>query len=68
MGAVKIWNAMEVADQARKDYSSEILHSSLSIDPSLPLPDMKPRIVFVLMPLCFSIFIRICLRILIAWL
>ncbi|KAI4335751.1 hypothetical protein L6164_014362 [Bauhinia variegata] len=45
MGAVKIWNAMEVADQARKDYSSEILHSSLSIDPSLPLPDMKPRIV-----------------------
>ncbi|KAI4344113.1 hypothetical protein L6164_011381 [Bauhinia variegata] len=45
MGAVKIWNAMEVAEQARKDHSSEILHSSLSIDPSLPLPDMKRRIV-----------------------
>ncbi|XP_057485492.1 probable ethanolamine kinase [Actinidia eriantha] len=42
MGATKIWNAMEVA---RENSSSEIHSSSLSVDHSLPLPEMTPRIV-----------------------
>ncbi|KAL6549665.1 hypothetical protein OROHE_008396 [Orobanche hederae] len=42
MGAAeKIWNAMEVAES----HSSEIPSSSITIDHSLSLPDMKPFIV-----------------------
>ncbi|KAK6124597.1 hypothetical protein DH2020_041660 [Rehmannia glutinosa] len=42
MGAAeKIWNATEVAES----HSSEIPSSSLTIDHSLSLPDMKPHIV-----------------------
>ena len=48
MGAVKIWNATEVAKEASKDYSSEILSSALTIEPSTSLADMKPRIMFVI--------------------
>ncbi|XP_061374829.1 probable ethanolamine kinase isoform X1 [Gastrolobium bilobum] len=45
MGAeVKIWNAVEVAQQASKDYASQILPSHLTIDPSLSLPQMKPLV------------------------
>ncbi|XP_062149470.1 probable ethanolamine kinase [Alnus glutinosa] len=42
MGALEIWNAMEVARGARV---SDILSSSLTIDPSLSLPEMTPRII-----------------------
>ena len=49
MGAVKIWNAMEVAEEARDNpsLSSDIQSSSLTVDHSLSLPHMKPRIMFV---------------------
>ncbi|XP_059431862.1 probable ethanolamine kinase [Corylus avellana] len=42
MGATEIWNAMEVARGARV---FEIHSSSLTIDHSLSLPDMTPRII-----------------------
>ncbi|KAB1209064.1 putative ethanolamine kinase [Morella rubra] len=47
MGAVNIWNAMEVADDARENPNlcSDIQSSSLTIDHSLSLPDMKPRLI-----------------------
>ncbi|KAK9268530.1 hypothetical protein L1049_000283 [Liquidambar formosana] len=45
MGAVKIWDAMEVAEEARENTNAEILSSSLTVDTSIPLPDMKPRII-----------------------
>ncbi|XP_027331926.1 probable ethanolamine kinase isoform X2 [Abrus precatorius] len=45
MGAeVKIWNPIEVAEQAREDYASQILPSHLTIDPSLSLPQMTPLV------------------------
>ncbi|CAL0320078.1 unnamed protein product [Lupinus luteus] len=49
---VKIWNPIEVAEQARKDYASQILASHLTIDPSLSFPLMKPLII----RLCKDIF------------
>ncbi|CAK9147133.1 unnamed protein product [Ilex paraguariensis] len=46
MVAPKIWNAMEAAEEARENHgSSGIRSSSLTVDPSLSLPDMKPCIV-----------------------
>lgn len=45
MGAVNIWNAMEVAEGVRESHSSEIPSSSLTIDHSLSLPKMKPHVV-----------------------
>ncbi|KAA8548708.1 hypothetical protein F0562_000392 [Nyssa sinensis] len=45
MGVVKIWNAMEVAEDARESRSSEIHSSSLNVDHSLSLPGMTPRII-----------------------
>ncbi|KAK4604362.1 hypothetical protein RGQ29_012747 [Quercus rubra] len=47
MGAVKIWNAMDVAEEARDNpsLSSDIQSSSLTVDHSLSLPHMKPRII-----------------------
>ncbi|XP_017244188.1 probable ethanolamine kinase isoform X2 [Daucus carota subsp. sativus] len=45
MGAVKIWNAMEIAEVAGESSNSEIPHSSLTVDHTLSLSDMKPRIV-----------------------
>ncbi|KVI01299.1 probable ethanolamine kinase isoform X1 [Cynara cardunculus var. scolymus] len=45
MGAVNIWNAMEVSGEARNNYDFEIVHSSLIVDHSLPLSEMKPRLV-----------------------
>ncbi|KAG5035164.1 hypothetical protein AAZX31_04G135600 [Glycine max] len=45
MGAeVKIWNPVEVAEQARHDYASQIHSSHLTIDPSLELPLMAPLV------------------------
>ncbi|RZC08659.1 putative ethanolamine kinase isoform C [Glycine soja] len=45
MGAeVKIWNPVEVAEQARHDYASQIHPSHLTIDPSLELPQMTPLV------------------------
>ncbi|CAI9758960.1 unnamed protein product [Fraxinus pennsylvanica] len=41
MGEVNIWNAVQVAEI----HSSEIPSSPLTVDNSLPLPDMKPCIV-----------------------
>lgn len=45
MGAVNIWNAMEVAEGARESHSSDIPSSAITVDHSLSIPDMKPRIV-----------------------
>ncbi|CAI9100171.1 OLC1v1037111C1 [Oldenlandia corymbosa var. corymbosa] len=45
MGAVNIWNAVQVAEGARETHSSDIPCSSLTVDHSLSLPNMKPRIV-----------------------
>lgn len=54
MGAeVKIWNPLEVAEQARKDYTSQIFASHLTIDPSLSFPHMKPLVLFVITLLTF---------------
>ncbi|KAG2398966.1 ethanolamine kinase [Vigna angularis] len=45
MGAeVKIWNPVEVAEQASHDYVSKIHPSQLTIDPSLELPHMTPLV------------------------
>ncbi|XP_027904304.1 probable ethanolamine kinase isoform X2 [Vigna unguiculata] len=45
MGAeVKIWNPVEVAEQASHDYDSQIHSSQLTIDPSLELPKMTPLV------------------------
>ncbi|OIV98213.1 hypothetical protein TanjilG_18752 [Lupinus angustifolius] len=53
MGAeVKIWNPVEIAEQARKDYASQIHASHLTIDPSLSFPHMQPLII----KLCKDIF------------
>ncbi|KAH7848803.1 hypothetical protein Vadar_008242 [Vaccinium darrowii] len=48
--ATKIWNAMEVAEEEeareKSGSSSEIIYaSSLTVDHSLPLPQMTPRII-----------------------
>ncbi|KAF5935014.1 hypothetical protein HYC85_026143 [Camellia sinensis] len=45
MGAVMIWNAMEVAEEAQENGSSEILSSSLTVDHTLSLPQMTPPII-----------------------
>lgn len=45
MGADKIWNAMEVAEEHRENTSSDIQSSIRTIDTSLPLPAMKPHII-----------------------
>lgn len=44
-GKVKIWNPVEIAEQARNDYASQIFPSLLSIDPSLSLPQMTPLVI-----------------------
>lgn len=50
MGATKIWNAMEIAEEARgkngSSSTSEIIYSSsLTVDHTLSLPQMTPRII-----------------------
>nr|GLL27251.1 probable ethanolamine kinase isoform X2 [Ipomoea trifida]GMC92247.1 probable ethanolamine kinase isoform X1 [Ipomoea batatas]GMC93926.1 probable ethanolamine kinase isoform X1 [Ipomoea batatas]GMC95679.1 probable ethanolamine kinase isoform X1 [Ipomoea batatas]GMD83577.1 probable ethanolamine kinase isoform X1 [Ipomoea batatas] len=45
MGAVNIWNAMEVAEGASDGQTSGIPSSHLTIDHSLSIPEMKPRLV-----------------------
>ncbi|PON78400.1 Protein kinase-like domain containing protein [Parasponia andersonii] len=45
MGAVNIWNAIEVAGEASENSMSQIQSSSLSVDPSLSLPQIAPRII-----------------------
>jgi hypothetical protein len=47
-GEVKIWNPVEIAEQARNDYASQIFPSLLTIDPSLSLPQMTPLVMFVI--------------------
>ncbi|CAJ2642101.1 unnamed protein product [Trifolium pratense] len=44
-GEVKIWNPVEIAEQARNDYASQIFPSLLTIDPSLSLPQMTPLVI-----------------------
>ena len=61
MGAeVKTWNAMEIAEQACQDFASQnILSSALTIDPLLPVPQTKHRIVLVFLILsCFLVLIH----------
>ncbi|CAL5186779.1 unnamed protein product [Lathyrus oleraceus] len=43
-GKVKIWNPVEIAEQAKNDYASQIFPSLLTIDPSLSLPQMTPLV------------------------
>ncbi|KAF9613208.1 hypothetical protein IFM89_006309 [Coptis chinensis] len=45
MGAQKIWNGMEVAEEAREQCSSDIPSSHLIIDITLPLPQLTPTII-----------------------
>ncbi|KAF4366794.1 hypothetical protein CsatB_014268 [Cannabis sativa] len=45
MGAVNIWNPIEVAGEASENSMSQIQSSSLSVEPSLPLPQITPRII-----------------------
>ncbi|KAL5098572.1 hypothetical protein RYX36_002899 [Vicia faba] len=44
-GKVKIWNPVEIAEEAKNDYASQIFPSLLSIDPSLSLPQMTPLVI-----------------------
>ncbi|CAK8534371.1 unnamed protein product [Lathyrus sativus] len=44
-GKVKIWNPVEIAEQAKNDYASQIFPSLLTIDPSLSLPQMTPLVI-----------------------
>lgn len=50
-GKVKIWNPVEIAEQAKNDYASQIFPSLLSIDPSLSLPQMTPLVMSVTLSL-----------------
>ncbi|XP_044471039.1 probable ethanolamine kinase [Mangifera indica] len=52
MGAVKIWNEMEVAAEARQNGIPEFLTSSLTVDISLSLPHLTPRV----LDLCKDLF------------
>lgn len=45
MGGVNIRNAMEVAGEARNGGDITVVHSSLTIDHSLQIKEMKPRLV-----------------------
>ncbi|XP_068652761.1 probable ethanolamine kinase isoform X1 [Aristolochia californica] len=46
MGAEKIWNAMEVAERVPDNGSTSVIpSSSLTIDTSLPPPQLKPRVI-----------------------
>ncbi|XP_028781392.1 probable ethanolamine kinase [Neltuma alba] len=45
MGAANTWDAMDLAAQVPQDHGSQILSSSLTIDPSLSPPEMNPRII-----------------------
>lgn len=45
MGAVNILNAVEVWDEVRNGGDFEVVRSSLTVDHSLPLPEIKPRLV-----------------------
>lgn len=45
MGALNIWNAMEVASEPSETSMPQIAFSSLSIDPSLSLPQISPRVI-----------------------
>ncbi|GMH04508.1 hypothetical protein Nepgr_006348 [Nepenthes gracilis] len=45
MGAAIIWDAMEVAGDAQANSSSEIPSSPITIDASLPLPQMIPGVI-----------------------
>uniref|UniRef100_A0A803MQE0 ethanolamine kinase n=1 Tax=Chenopodium quinoa TaxID=63459 RepID=A0A803MQE0_CHEQI len=47
MGAATISDGMEVASQAPVNGTSDVLSSSLSVDTSLPLPAMKPRVIYL---------------------
>ncbi|CAI8589524.1 unnamed protein product [Vicia faba] len=44
-GKVKIWNPVEIAEEAKNDYASQIFPSLLSIDPSLSLHQMTPLVI-----------------------
>lgn len=40
-----ILNAMEVSDEVRNGCDIEVVRSSLAVDHTLPLPEMKPQLV-----------------------
>ncbi|KAG9459663.1 hypothetical protein H6P81_004171 [Aristolochia fimbriata] len=46
MGAEKIWNAMDVAERAPDDGTNSVIpSSSLTVETSLPPPQLKPRVI-----------------------
>ncbi|XP_023745172.1 probable ethanolamine kinase [Lactuca sativa] len=45
MGAVNLLNAMEVSEEVRNGCDIEVVRSSLAVDHTLPLPEMKPQLV-----------------------
>ncbi|GMN60886.1 hypothetical protein TIFTF001_029971 [Ficus carica] len=55
MGALNIWNAMEVASEPSETSMPQIAFSSLSIDPSLSLPQISPRVMSVSLSLLLSL-------------
>nr|XP_043628970.1 probable ethanolamine kinase [Erigeron canadensis] len=52
MGAVNIWNAIEIADNnnssSNENEQAVVFRSSLTVDHSLPIPDIKPHLVKLL--------------------
>ncbi|KAJ0705952.1 hypothetical protein HanLR1_Chr09g0301251 [Helianthus annuus] len=46
MVAVNVTNAVEASGEARNAGDITVAHSSLTVDHSLKLPEMKPRIVY----------------------
>lgn len=47
MGAVNIWNAMEVVEEARDSCGPAIASSPLAVDTSFSPPEMSPRVMWV---------------------
>ncbi|KAK2646019.1 hypothetical protein Ddye_021214 [Dipteronia dyeriana] len=45
MGAVKIWNEMDVAMEARDNGRADFQSSPLTVETSLSLPDMSPHVI-----------------------
>ncbi|CAI9261996.1 unnamed protein product [Lactuca saligna] len=43
--AVNVWNAMDVSGEARNNSNLQIPYSSLTVDHTLPVPEMKPSLV-----------------------
>ncbi|KAJ0836584.1 hypothetical protein HanRHA438_Chr16g0768611 [Helianthus annuus] len=56
MVAVNVTNAVEASGEARNAGDITVAHSSLTVDHSLKLPEMKPRIVYDDTFVCYDAF------------